>query len=305
MEEVITVKNLTKLYQNVSAVDHLSFSVQRGSICGFLGQNGAGKSTTIKMLLGMVKPTEGSGNILGYAIDKEEDSLEIRKRVAYVAEDKRLYDYMTVGQIIRFTKSFFPNWREDLEKHLLQEFRLPIDRKISKLSKGMRTQTALILGVCRNAEILILDEPSEGLDPVNNEKVLKLLVTLAAEGKTVLFSSHQVYEVEQVADTILMLHRGKRIELAPLDELKSNYKQIKLYFTFSPPRALFNLPGIKSVTQEGNWVMLLVKGPTGPIIAQISKLQPLSLEIIDLSLKDIFLENLKAIEEDVALQDLA
>ncbi|MDQ3290073.1 MAG: ABC transporter ATP-binding protein, partial [Bacteroidota bacterium] len=172
-------------------------------------------------------------------------------------------------------------------------------------SKGMRTQTALILGVCRNAEILILDEPSEGLDPVNNEKVLRLLVKLAAEGKTILFSSHLVYEVEQVADTVLMLHRGKQIEQAPLDDLKSTYKQIKLYFAFPPPRALFSLPGIKSITQEGNWMVLLVKGPTKPILFQLRKLQPLSMEVIDLSLKEIFLENLKAIEENVVIQDLA
>src|SRR3712207_1168193 len=113
MQAVIATNNLTKYYERFRAVDHLNFSVQQGSICGFLGQNGAGKSTTIKMLLGMAKPTEGGGTILGYDINKEEESVEIRKRVAYVAEDKRLYDYMTVGQIIRFTKSFFPQWRND------------------------------------------------------------------------------------------------------------------------------------------------------------------------------------------------
>ncbi len=186
-DAVITTTGLTKTYGDFCAVDNLNLRVNPGSICGFLGQNGAGKSTTIKMLLGMVLPSSGTGSILGYNILNEKDSVAIRKRVAYVAEDKRLYDYMTVGQIIKFTRPFFEGWQTDLEQHLLNEFRLPLDRKIKKLSKGMRTQLALILGICRNADILILDEPSEGLDPVNNEKVLTLLVSLAAQGITIFF----------------------------------------------------------------------------------------------------------------------
>ena len=156
-DAVITTTGLTKHYGNFCAVDSLTLQVPQGSICGFLGQNGAGKSTTIKMLLGMVCPSSETGSILGYNILNEKESVAIRKRVAYVAEDKRLYDYMTVGQIISFTKSFFEGWQTELEQSLLKEFRLPLDRKIKKLSKGMRTQLALILGICRNADVLILD----------------------------------------------------------------------------------------------------------------------------------------------------
>src|ERR1043166_2616807 len=154
---ILETNSLTKHYGKFKAVQDLSLRVDRGSITGFLGQNGAGKSSTIKMLLGMMRPTAGSGRIFDLQIDKPDESIEIRKRAAFVSEDKRLYDYMTVAQIIHFTRSFFPRWRSDLEQRMLKEFGLPLDRKIKKLSKGMRTQTALLLAFCRGPELLILD----------------------------------------------------------------------------------------------------------------------------------------------------
>lgn len=300
MDPVIVTNGLTKQYDKFSAVDHLDLRVPKGSICGFLGQNGAGKSTTIKMLLGMVRPTSGSGNILGYDITSEKESVEIRKRVAYVAEDKRLYDYMTVEQMIKFTRRFFINWKQDLEQYLLNEFRLPVDRKVRKLSKGMRTQLALILGVCRDAEILILDEPSEGLDPVNNERMLKLLVGLAAEGKTIFFSSHHVFEVEQISDHIIMLHRGRLIDSKPLEQLKHDYKLIKMFFEDTPDVAGMQLPGVKRVVQDSRSVVLFTNNNEERIIYEMKERNASSIEVIDLNLKDIFLEHLKAIENYAA-----
>jgi ABC-2 type transport system ATP-binding protein len=297
---VISTTGLTKYYGDFCAVDHLHLSVPQGSICGFLGQNGAGKSTTIKMLLGMVRPSSGEGSIVGYNIKNEADSVAIRKRVAYVAEDKRLYDYMTVGQIIRFTRPFFERWQTGLERHLLKEFRLPLDRKIKELSKGMRTQLALILGICRNADILILDEPSEGLDPLNNEKVLKLLVNLASEGKTVFFSSHHVFEVEQVSDHIIMLHRGKLIDSNSLDQMKEDYRVFKLFFDRPSEWNPMEIEGVKGVSREANSMTLFVNDNEERVIERVKAENPSSIEVLHLNLKDIFLENLKAIETHAA-----
>jgi ABC-2 type transport system ATP-binding protein len=297
---VIKTQNLTKYYSDFCAVDRLNLNVPQGSICGFLGQNGAGKSTTIKMLLGMVQPSSGQGTILGYDIRDEKQSVEIRKRVAYVAEDKRLYDYMTVGQIIKFTRPFFESWQTDLEQQLLKEFGLPVDRKIKKLSKGMRTQLALILGICRNADILILDEPSEGLDPVNNEKVLKLLVSLAAEGKTIFFSSHHVFEVEQISDHIIMLHRGKLIDSNPLEQMKTDYKMFKLFFNEQTDWNPMIIKGVKRVIKEANSVTLFANNNEHEILERIKAKNPSSIEVLNLNLKDIFLENLKALENYAA-----
>lgn len=208
MSAIIETQELKKDYGKHQAVRGINLSVQAGSVCAFLGQNGAGKSSTIKMLLGMVHPTSGAGRVLGHRIDNEKESLLIRQKAAFVAEDKRLYDYMTVAQIIRFTRSFFSKWNHDLERRLLDQFELPPDRKVRQLSKGMRTKLALLLGFARGCELLILDEPAEGLDPVAIEDVLQIVVSLAAQGTTVFFSSHQIAEVEQIADHVLMIDRG-------------------------------------------------------------------------------------------------
>ncbi|MDB5019545.1 MAG: transporter ATP-binding protein [Pedobacter sp.] len=296
---VISSSDLTKQYGSFKAVDQLDLQVPKGSICGFLGQNGAGKSTTIKMLLGMVKPTSGSGSVLGFDIEEEKSSLEIRKRVAYVAEDKRLYDYMTVAQILNFTRPFFGAWDKDLERHLLDEFKLPINRSIKKLSKGMRTQLALVLGICRNTEILILDEPSEGLDPVNNEKVLKLLVGLASDGKTIFFSSHNVFEVEQVSDYIIMIHKGRLVESKSLEQLKEDNKIIKCLYSEKHNLDLKSLKAAKSVKSDPNSVLVFADGDKSALLDILKQSHPSSVEVINLSLKDIFLENLKALESHV------
>jgi len=157
----------------------------------------SGKEFDDQDLLGMMHPTSGSGSILGHLIDRERESFLIRQRVAFVAEDKRLYEYMTVGQLIGFTKSFFSRWDGTLEGRLLEQFELPRERNVRQLSKGMRTKLALLLGFARGCDLLILDEPTEGLDPAAIEDVLQIVVSLAAQGTTIFFSWHQIAEVEQ------------------------------------------------------------------------------------------------------------
>jgi ABC-2 type transport system ATP-binding protein len=291
---VLETKALTKHYGKFEAVRELSLSVPAGSICGFLGQNGAGKSSTIKMLLGMMRPTSGSGRIFGLKIDKPDESIEIRKRAAFVSEDKRLYDYMTVEQIIRFTRSFFPGWRVELEARILREFELPLDRKIKKLSKGMRTQTALLLAFCRGAELLILDEPTEGLDPVNIEKVLELLVGFAAEGTTIFFSSHQIAEVEQIADHVFIIEKGRLLVGAPLDQMKEEYRRINLVFDSPVQAPALALDGIERVLVDGRSVSVFASRNVDSIVSQAHALHATSIDVLPVSLKEIFLESLKA-----------
>lgn len=291
---IMETEALTKNYGKFQAVRELSLSVPSGSISGFLGQNGAGKSSTIRMLLGMMRPTSGSGRIFDLEIDKPDESIEIRKRAAFVSEDKRLYDYMTVEQIIRFTRSFFPHWRTDLEQRLLREFGLPLERKIKKLSKGMRTQTALLLAFCRGAELLILDEPTEGLDPVNIEKVLKLLVGFAAEGTTVFFSSHQIAEVEQIVDHVFIIDKGRLLVNAPLDDLKGEYRRINLVFDNPMPKQVFAFDGIERVLVDGRAVSVFASRNADHIVNHAQALHATSIDVLPVSLKEIFLESLKA-----------
>ena len=290
---IIETNQLKKNYGSFEAVRGINLAVPTGSICGFLGQNGAGKSTTIKMLLGMMRPSSGSGRIFDLNVADPKDSIEIRKRAAYVSEDKRLYDYMTVEQMIRFTRAFFPNWRGDLEEKLLREFGLPLDRKVKKLSKGMRTQLALLLSFCRDAELLILDEPTEGLDPLNIERVMELIIGFAAEGKTVFFSSHQISEVEQISDYVYIIHKGRVLIEAPLDFLKEEYRQINFVFDAPKLEAAFAMDGIERVSVDGRAVSVLASRNVERIVNHGRFLDAQSVDVMPVSLKQIFLESVK------------
>jgi ABC-2 type transport system ATP-binding protein len=290
----IEAVGLTKTYGQHLAVDNLTFAVNRGSVTGFLGQNGAGKSSTIKMLLGMVRPTAGKGQMLGRDIADAAESIELRRRMAYVAEDKRLYDYMTVRQLIDFTRAFYPGWRTDVEKELLDEFRLPTNRPLRKFSKGMRTQAALLLAFARDAELLILDEPTEGLDPIVTEKVLSLVVSAAAAGTTVFFSSHQVAEVEQVADHVLMLHKGRLVLDTSLDEVKEGFRRIQLVLDEPLDLDLGKLAGVKRFRSEGRLVSILASHNVRGIVATVSDRSSANVNVLPVTLKEVLLETIEA-----------
>jgi ABC-2 type transport system ATP-binding protein len=201
---------------------------------------------------------------------------------------------MTVAQMIRFTKSFFPGWNYALESRLLEQFDLPPERRIRQLSKGMRTKLALLLGFARGCELLILDEPTEGLDPVAIEDVLQIVVSLAAQGTTVFFSSHQIAEVEQVADHVLMIDRGKLVLDGPMDQVKEQYRQIQAVFPEPIEERDFRLPGIEKVRTEGRTVSLVASHNVDLIVEHVRMLRAGSVDVLPISLKEIFLEKVKA-----------
>lgn len=294
MAAIIETIELKKKYGDHEAVRGLNLSVHAGSVCAFLGQNGAGKSSTIKMLLGMIHPTSGNGSVFGHRIDKERESLLIRQKAAFVAEDKRLYDYMNVREIIHFTKSFFPGWNHALEAQLLERFELPLGRKIRQLSKGMRTKLALLLGFARGCELLVLDEPTEGLDPVAIEDVLQIVVSLAAQGTTIFFSSHQIAEVEQVADHVLMIDRGRLVLDASMDQIKEQYRQIQAVFPDPVEERDLRLPGIERLHLEGKSASLVASHNVDSIVKHVQMLRARSVDVLPISLKEIFLEKVRA-----------
>ena len=294
MPAVIETHELKKRYGSFEAVRGLNLNVREGSVCAFLGQNGAGKSSTLRMLTGMSRPDAGSGRIFGLRIDDEKDSIRIRERMAFVAEDKRLYDYMTVAQILRFTRSFFPTWRDDLERRLIEQFELPLDRKIRKLSKGMRTKLALLLGFARGSELLILDEPTEGLDPVAIEDVLRIIVSLAADGTTVFFSSHQIAEVEQIADHVLMINRGRLVLDVRMDQVKEEYRHIQAVFSNPVDECDFRLPGIERASTERHTVSIIASHNVDAIVQHVRMMHANAVDVLPISLKEIFLEKAKS-----------
>jgi ABC-2 type transport system ATP-binding protein len=289
----ILTHDLTKSYGPVAAVRDLNLAVQANSITAFLGQNGAGKSTTIKMLLGMVRPTRGEGTVLGKRISDADQNRKLRQNVAYVAENKPLYGYMTVEQTVRFASSFYPDWRADSERKLLHEYRLPLQQKVKTLSKGMRTKLALLLAFARRAELLILDEPSEGLDPVGIEHLLQMLVAQAADGVTIFFSSHQIAEVERVADHVCILNAGRLVMNASLDELRQSYRRIDFVFPSAPPEREFCIAGVEKIQTAGHQLSLFASWNADAVVERGHDLGAVSVQVAPVGLRDIFLETVK------------
>ncbi len=288
---IIETADLRKHYDGVEAVRGLSLQVPAGSIYGFLGRNGAGKTTTIKLLLGMARPTGGRARVFGLAADEDRASVDIRRRTGFVSDDKDLYDYMTVAEMIRFTAAFFPRWRADLEQRYLRAFALPPGRKVKALSRGMRTKLALLLALCRGAELLILDEPTAGLDPAMTEEVLQALVThVAAEEMTVFFSSHQIAEVDQIADRVAIIDRGRAVLTGALDDLRESYRRIQLVFDGDAPEPAFRAPGVVRVSRKGRVLTVLSSAGSERILDEARALDPVSVDVVPVTLKEIFLE---------------
>ncbi|MDE1893940.1 MAG: ABC transporter ATP-binding protein [Xanthomonadaceae bacterium] len=288
-QPVIETHGLTRHYGNVQAVHGLSLTVARRQITGFLGRNGAGKSSTIKMLLGMIRPTAGTGRVLGYDIADPAQSLQIRRRIAYVGEDKGLYGYMTVAELIRFTRAFYPDWRPDIEARLLQAYQLPPGRKVKAISKGMRTKLALLLALARRPEIIILDEPSEGLDPVSIEELLQTLQEVRAGGTSIFFSSHQLSEVERIADRVLMIDRGQLVMDALLSDLLNNYRNITVEFAGQEPVPAFDLAGVERSRIQGRQARMLASANVEGIVAHARALGAVA-QVTPVNLRDAFLD---------------
>ncbi len=290
---VIETHDLSKRYGNFDAVQSLSLRVAGQRITAFLGRNGAGKSTTIKMLLGMTHPTSGSGAILGRSITDAKANREARRQVAYAGEDKQLYGYMTVEEMVRFTKSFYFDWRPEVEKRLLQQYQLPLDKKVKALSKGMRTKLALLLAFSRRPALLILDEPSEGLDPVSIEELLQAIVAAAADGTAVFFSSHQIAEVERVAEHVCIVDRGKLAIDLSLDEMRQDYRRITAGFNTQQSADRFQIQGIRQMHASGRQVTLLATHNADEIVALVRSMEPVSVDVTPISLREVFLETVK------------
>ncbi len=288
---IIETVDLRKNYDDVEAVRGLNLQVPPGSICGFLGRNGAGKTTTIKVLLGMSRLSSGQARVFGLRADLQASSVDIRRRTGFVSDEKDLYGYFTVDEMIRFTAAFFPRWRADLEQRYLRAFGLPRDRKIKALSRGTRTKLALLLALCRGAELLILDEPTSGLDPAMTEEVLQALVShVASEELTVFFSSHQITEVDQIADRVVIIHAGRTVLTGALDDLRENFRRIQLVFDGDAPDAKFRAVGVENVSRKGRVMTVLSSAGAEGIVDEARELNPVSVDVVAVSLKEIFLE---------------
>ncbi len=293
MQPVIKLTGVTKRYGAQRALDHVSFEVQSGVVFALLGENGAGKTTAIRVLLGLADADEGSSSVLG--LDSRREGQAVRSRVGYVAERPTLYEWMTVSEIGWFTAGFYGSGFFQRYLRLATGYQLPHERKIKSLSKGMRAKVSLALALAHEPELLVLDEPTSGLDTLVRREFLEGMVDIAAAGRTVLLSSHQIGEVERVADMIAILRAGKLLLVEPLEVLKDEIRELNVTLAEDSSR----LPSIggtilHSRRHRHQW-QLLVRGlGDGEIEALRAQSWVRELGIRTPSLEEIFVAYLKA-----------
>ena len=226
---VVDVNELSRSFADKIALDGVSFRATGGQVYGLVGSNGAGKTTLLKHLLGLLRATTGSVRVFG--LDPVRDPVGVLGRVGYLSEERELPEWMSIDELMRYTQAYHPTWDVAYERELLATFALDPRKKIKELSKGMRAQAGLIAAVAHRPELLILDEPSSGLDVVVRRDILDAIVrAVADDGRTVIFSSHLLDEVERMSDHVTLMHQGRVTLSGPLDEVRRQYQRSRVHF---------------------------------------------------------------------------
>jgi ABC-2 type transport system ATP-binding protein len=288
----IEVENLTRHFDGLIAVNEVSLQIPKGSVFGLLGVNGAGKSTLIKMLMGHLKPSAGTIKILGRTLDR--DFLEIRQRVGYVSENRYLYEWMTVEEKLRYTRSFHAGWDDRKAAELLARFDLPQNKKIRELSRGNRARVCLVTALAFNPELIILDEPTSGLDPIVRRDFLENIIwEIGQEGRTVLFSSHIVEEVERIADYVAIIDNGQILSVSTVEKLKGAFRRVRFSTNGSTPD-LKGLPGLLAVRCGRHEQILTIQNFTEDSFRLLAERGVQNPESIPMSLEEIFVDSVRA-----------
>jgi len=260
-EPAIEADSLTKCFGATRAVDSLSFRVERGEVVSLLGRNGAGKTTAIKMLLGLLKPSRGSARVLG--CDSQGLTPEVKRRIGYLPEGHPLFGWMRLEEAARFFAGFSPSWRRRVFDQVVDYFGLPRGRRLGQMSRGEKAQAALALTVARGPELLILDDPTQGIDAVARKEFLAALVALIRQQKrTILFSSHILGDVERVSDRVVVLDRGLKRADCPVETFKQSICRIRLGAQEDTAR-FEEAPGVLNVERLPEACWLTVMDPDG------------------------------------------
>jgi ABC-2 type transport system ATP-binding protein len=222
-EPVIDISGLTRRFGDKTALDSVSLSLPRGAVYGLVGANGAGKTTLIRHIMGLLRAETGAVRVFG--LDPVADPVAVLSRIGYLSEENDIPGWMRVDELIHYSRAFYPDWDDPYAEELRDAFALDPAAKIRTLSKGQKARMGLLIALAHQPDLLVLDEPSSGLDPIVRRDILGAVVrTIADEGRTVLFSSHLLEEVEQVADHVTMIHQGTIALSAPLREIKESHR---------------------------------------------------------------------------------
>ena len=284
-ELAISSQGLQKLYPQVRAVDGLDLNVPRGAVYGFLGRNGAGKTTTIKTLLGLVRPSGGAAQVLG--LDIRKDHLAILERTGFVSETKILFESLSARQLIRFNRGYFPKWSDALAERYAGLFEIPMDRPFGKLSLGNRTKVCHLLALSQGADLLLLDDPTSGLDPVMTDLLMQILIEdHVNEGRTVFFSSHHLSEVEKIAEWVGVIEKGKLLLEIRLEDIRQNFRLVTVSGDSLPA---ITGPNLVSQKRAENFHRFLVSREADEFAANLRGQGATVLEISPVNLGEVFL----------------
>jgi len=285
-ELVVEVNNLSRSFGKTKALDCVNFQASRGKVYGLVGANGAGKTTLIKHLLGLLRAKSGTVRIFGEDPVKKPES--VLKHIGYLSEDRDIPDWMSIAELMRYTSAYHSDWDQGYAAELLNTFSLDTSKKIKTLSRGMRAQVALISAVAHRPDLLILDEPSSGLDAVVRKDILNAVVrTISEEGRTVIFSSHLLEEVERLSDHVTMIHQGRVTLDCSLETINDNHHFSSIRFVeqqLSPPK----LENVVAISGEGRFWSAIHQGSTESFRSTLQKLDAEIVESRHATLEEVF-----------------
>jgi len=285
-ELVVEVNNLSRSFGKTNALDSVDFTASKGKVYGLVGANGAGKTTLIKHLLGLLRAKSGSVRIFGE--DPVRNPEGVLKRIGYLSEDRDIPEWMSIDELMRYTSAYHSSWDQGYAAELLETFTLDPRKKISTLSRGMRAQVALISAIAHRPDLLVLDEPSSGLDAVVRKDILNAVVrTISEEGRTVIFSSHLLDEVERLSDHVIMIHNGRVTLDSPLELINSSHHHSTIRFE-NTQSATPVLADTVSISGDGRFWSAIHHGSTEAFQESIKKLGGEVVESRNATLEEVF-----------------
>lgn len=289
--KIVETTNLTKFYGKERGIIDVNLHINEGEIYGFIGPNGAGKSTTIRTLLTLIYPTSGSATIFGKDIIKF--APEIKKDIGYLPSEVFYYDKMRVIDLLKYSASFYKLYRKETNKRideLAQIMNLELYKKIDDLSYGNRKKVGIIQGLLHKPKLIILDEPTGGLDPLMQQNFFNLIRDENKRGATVLFSSHILSEVQRLCDRIAIIKEGKIIKVEKISTIiEHNYKRIKIETLEKIDKSYFNIDGVSDFTKKNNHISFLFKGNINLITQKFAQLKLVNLWVEEPDLEEIFI----------------
>ena len=283
----IATENLGKTFGAQKAVVDLNLCVRPGAVYGFLGRNGAGKTTTMRMLLGLQRATSGKAQVLGLNPSVETDLMRLLERVAFLPQRKQLYAWATGAELVRMNQGFFPRWSSEMVPRLVQKLDIPMRTKFGKLSLGNQTKVALLLALAQGAEILMLDEPTAGLDPVAVDELQKTLIEdHVSQGRTIFLSSHQLSEVEQICDWVGIIEAGRLLLEARLEDVRQEYRLVIASGEKLPASASGD---VVSATNDGRFFRYVMAREAERFAVELRGQGATIMEISPIGLRELFL----------------